>query len=96
MNYQFAPFRVGVSDVTQEEMEKAKAAIRSGWSSLKNAAIDLSLAAAEVSLRYTVDGLQAATYELADVHAKVALKQSVRAGVKVVKAVVKDVVAAVV
>lgn len=74
MNYQFAPFRVGVSDVTQEELEKAKATVKEQWFNLKAAAIDLSIAAAEVSLRYTVDGMQAATYKLADVHDVVAAK----------------------
>lgn len=91
MNYQFAPFRVGISDVTEQEMAAAKAKIKKVGSELKAAAVDLSLAVAEVSLRLTVDGLQAAAYSLADVHAKVALRQSFRAGINVVKSLVKGV-----
>lgn len=53
MNYQFAPFRVGVSDVTPEELAKAKAKINTAWSALKTAVVDLSLAAADVSLYHT-------------------------------------------
>lgn len=89
MNYQFAPFRVGISDVTEEEMAAAKAKIKKTGSELRAAAIDLSLAVAEVSLRFTVNGMQTVANELADIHAKVALKQTIRAGINAVRSLVK-------
>jgi hypothetical protein len=57
MNYQFAPFRMGISDVTPEEMEQAKAKVRKTWSVFQSAAKELGLAVADVSLHYTANAM---------------------------------------
>ena len=87
MDYQFRPFGVGVV-MSQAELDALHSNLRSKWNAVKGASKDLALAVAEVSLRHTTDALQTACYELADLHAKVALKQSMRKCSKAVKSMV--------
>lgn len=79
MNYQCAPFRMGISDVTPEELANIKKEAKMIVNKMYRSAVLIGLIAAEVSLRITAnvlsdssEVLKAASNQVADVHDDVA------------------------
>lgn len=78
MNYQFAPFRMGISDVSPEEMDAMKKKAKVITDQMVRGCVLGCLIVAEIGLRLTANALETsssvlldASYVVADKHAVV-------------------------